>query len=101
MNEKSVSLNLSLFLSLSLSLSLPLPPSLLILTSTRVFGDELERDLVNTPDLLDTFDRLDLPEWLEPTDAIDIIEEAERREASSTTLPMGVILTTVLDAARL
>ena len=61
----------------------------------------MERDLVNTPDLLDTFDRIDLPEWFEPTDAIDIIEEAERREASSTTPPMGVIFTTVLDAARL
>ena len=70
-------------------------------TSTRVFGDEFERDLVNTPDLLDTFDRLDLPEWFEPTDAIDIIEEAERREASSTSPPMGTILMTVLDAARL
>ena len=64
-----------------------------------MFGDELERDLVSLPDL---FDRLDLPEWFElATDAMDIIEEAECREALSATPPMGVIFTMVLDAARL
>ena len=57
--------------------------------------------MVNTPDRIDRLDRFDLLEWFEPTDAIDITEEAERREPSSGTPPMGVIFTTVLEAARL
>ena len=69
-------------------------------TSTRVFGDELERDLINTPDRLDTFDRIDLLEWFEPTDAIDAIDEAERREVPSTPPTTGVIFTTVLEFDR-
>ena len=70
------------------------------LTSTRVFGEELERDLINMPDLFDALDRFDLPEWLEPTDAIEAIEEAERREVLSATPPTGVILTMVFDVVR-
>lgn len=71
------------------------------LTSTKVFGEEVERDLINTPDLLDALDRFDLLEWLEPTEAMDAIDEAERREVLSATPPTGVILTAVLDVVRL
>ena len=63
-----------------------------------MLGEELERDLINTPDLLDTLDRLDLVEWFEPRDAI---EEAECKDALSTPPPTGTILTIVLDDVRL
>lgn len=65
-----------------------------------MLGEELERDLINTPDLLDTLDRLDLLEWFEPREAMDAIEEAECKEALSTPPPTGVILTMVLDIDR-
>ena len=74
---------------------------LLYCTSTRVFWEEFERDLVNMSDLLDLLDRLDLLEWFEPTDAMDANDEAECSEALSAPLLTGVTLTAGLDVVRL
>lgn len=62
-----------------------------------MLGEELERDLIKTPDLLEAFDRLDLVEWFEPRDTT---EEAERRDALSTPPTTGMILTIVFDVCR-